>query len=356
MFKSNDTEKGSEIPLVVTGIGMFTSVGVNAAQTCTSIRADLSRFTELSLVDTTGEKIVGAPVAHIRADLVGLAKIMAMAVPAISECLRDSKTNNTARTALLLCTPERERPQVRHDIADILSATLQKQMELSFNDKYSKVFRGGHAALVSALAYARMVLNDRSITNCVIGGADSLLQQRILHGLQEIGRLKTESNPYGFIPGEGACFVSVQRLDATQDASRRRYAYIVGLGAVTADEHRNSAHLAMALSQSIRLGFSDAGLSASRVDFRMCDLNGERRRFLESSISHIRVFDTYKAHLPVFHPLDCVGEIGSAAGPFLLALSSVALWKSFAPGRIGLVELAADDGLFGSVLVRSTIE
>src|SRR6266851_10029582 len=103
--------KNSE-PVVITGLGLMTSVGHCAAQAVTSVRAGIMRLAEFPDYEPVvrdpavmfPEPLIAAPVAGITDELTGIERLFALGVPALKEALNDAGLQNqdVGRTALLV--------------------------------------------------------------------------------------------------------------------------------------------------------------------------------------------------------------------------------------------------------------
>ena len=80
------------------------------------------------------------------------------------------------------------------------------------------------------------------------------------------------------------------------------------------------------------------------IDYRIADLSGEQYRFKEASLALSRLIRAKREQQALWHPADCVGETGAAAVPLMLGVALTAARKRYAPGPMGLLQAANDDG------------
>ncbi|TIU03883.1 MAG: hypothetical protein E5W40_23745, partial [Mesorhizobium sp.] len=93
-------------PLYITGAGAVTAAGLDASQTLAAIRASLSAFEEIDLIDPMGAiQIVARIPVHWQLRATDGAWLVNMASRAIVEALRTSMAGPAA-TAILLAPPE----------------------------------------------------------------------------------------------------------------------------------------------------------------------------------------------------------------------------------------------------------
>jgi 3-oxoacyl-[acyl-carrier-protein] synthase I len=72
--------------------------------------------------------------------------------------------------------------------------------------------------------------------------------------------------------------------------------------------------------------------------------NGEQFWFREAALALSRTMRATKPRLELWHPSDCIGEVGAAAVPCAIAVAMAAARKAYAPGRGVLGQFGADDG------------
>ncbi len=86
---------------------------------------------------------------------------------------------------------------------------------------------------------------------------------------------------------------------------------------------------------AIRAAFADARCGYGDVDFRLTDNNGEPYGFKESALAMTRTLRDRKEEFDIWHPADCVGEVGAAVVPVLRGVMLAATTKDYAagPGR-----------------------
>jgi 3-oxoacyl-[acyl-carrier-protein] synthase-1 len=98
------------------------------------------------------------------------------------------------------------------------------------------------------------------------------------------------------------------------------------------------------LTEAIRAALREAGCDMADVDFRICDISGEQYYFKEAALALSRTLRRRKEHFYIWHPADCIGEVGAAVGPALLAVILTANRKNYVYGRRTLAHMATDRG------------
>ena len=89
------------------------------------------------------------------------------------------------------------------------------------------------------------------------------------------------------------------------------------------------------------------------MDFRITDISGEQYGFKEASLALSRLLRVRKEEFDIWHPADCIGEVGAAALPCMLGVALFAARKGYAPGPAILCHLGNDDGKRAALVVRT---
>ena len=95
--------------------------------------------------------------------------------------------------------------------------------------------------------------------------------------------------------------------------------------------------------QAFKGAFTDAGCTLGDLDYRITDSNGEQYWFKEATLALDRILRNRKELFEIWHPADCIGEIGAAIGPCTFGLALQASRKRYAFGRGPLCHFSAED-------------
>ena len=68
------------------------------------------------------------------------------------------------------------------------------------------------------------------------------------------------------------------------------------------------------------------------VDLRIADLSGEQYYFKEATLAVARTLRQRKEEFDIWHPAECVGEVGAVAGICVIALADAACRKAYGKG------------------------
>jgi 3-oxoacyl-[acyl-carrier-protein] synthase-1 len=325
-------------PIAIKSTGLVTSVGLSAPATCAAIRARISNPTETRFIDSGGEWIMAHQVA-LEKPWRGRTKLAKMAAMAIAECLEGTPRQEWASIPLLLCVAERERPGRLEGLDDQLFLDIQQELDARFAPE-SAVVAHGRVSVAIALAQARKMIHEGNAPHVLIAAADSLLTWSTLSVYEREERLLTASNSNGFMPGEAGGALLVGRPGGNGEL------LCSGIGFGVEQAHIDSGEplRAEGLATAIKGALTDAGCEMHDLDYRITDLSGEQYYFKEAALALSRTLRKRKEEFDIWHPAECVGESGSAAGVAVLAVASAACRKAYTVSPNILAHMANDAG------------
>jgi 3-oxoacyl-[acyl-carrier-protein] synthase-1 len=343
--------------LAVCGHGMVTAVGNDAASTCAAMRAKVRGFATANLWDKTGGLKLQAARPKLHQWWEGATMWPELAAPAVWQCLQQAAAGVTGRVldaqaipVLSLLPPETRPLSPRGTLAGF-STALEHRLGVTFPEG-SGSLRAGRTGMAQALHWAAKVLSQPEVGAVVVVGVESFLRQAIVEHYIDERRLLCATNSNGFIPGEAACAVLIARADDGAPTRLR----ILGLGhehePLDPAEGATQATQAQALSRAWRSALEQARVPFHDIAFTLSDLNGERHKFKEAAIAAGRNDRVppegrsrrIKGLVELWHPSECLGEIGAAISPCLLAWALEAGRRGYAPSRHTLIHASEDDG------------
>ncbi|QRK11032.1 hypothetical protein JQX13_13740 [Archangium violaceum] len=342
----------SAIRMDVTATGLVSSVGLSAASACAAMRAGLSSFEALAYRDNQARKsITGSPVSVLPRDLGREERLVDLLAMAIADALGGDAGAGCEQVPLVVAVSEPGRPGGGAALAGTLVARVERRLERRFHPGLSRVLTGGSAAGFQALEAARKVLEVRRAAACLVCGVDSFLNARSLLWLQEHGRLKTQANADGVIPGEAAACV---RVELRARAPRQPLATVEGLGfarepATVLNEEPLRAE---GLVKAGRAALEEAGLRMEDMDLRLSDVSGELYAFKEQALALTRLLRVKRESLPLWLCAESIGEVGAAASLCQLVRMAQAWQRGYAPGPRALCFASSVSGERAVAVVR----
>lgn len=338
----------SRQPIAILASGMVTGVGLTSASTCASIRCAVSNFTETRFMDKGGEWIIGAQVP-LEEPWRGRTKLVKMVVPAIKECLAALDGTPTANVPLFLCLAEPERPGRLDGLDQTFLMEVQVELGVQFHPE-SKIIAEGKVSGATALALARQWLYSRRSLYCIIAGVDSYLVAGTLAVYEEQARVLTSQDHDGFIPGEAGAAIVVSAPAMARGVTIQCLG--IGQGQEQATVLSEQPLKADGLVAAIKAALADADCSMGDLDFRIADVSGEQYGFKEASLALTRTLRKRKEHFYIWHPADCVGEVGAAIMPVMLGILLASTRKHYSLGSMVLCHGATDSGERIALIVK----
>ncbi len=328
------------LPLAITATGMVTGVGLNAPAACAAIRCAIDNFQETHFMDSSGERLLGCEVP-MEQPWQGRKKLIKMAAAAITEVLAKRPEVNPATTPLLLCVAEHERPGRPIDDDSQLFHDLQQELGVKFDDR-SFIIAAGHVSIALALKSAREMAYRHSIKQVLIAACDTFLNSHTLYAYEDNERLLTKDNSNGFIPAEAGAALLVEHGIGYTDNSL--ICEGLGFGIESSPIASDNPLKADGLTSAIKESLLDAQCTMNDIDFRITDISGDHYHFKEASLALSRSLKKPKPEFDIWHPADCIGEVGSAIGPVMLGVLSAACEKGYTKGNRILAHMGNDDG------------
>jgi 3-oxoacyl-[acyl-carrier-protein] synthase-1 len=353
-----------EDPIVVSAVAAISPVGHSAAVTFTSIKAGLTRISESSELKIRNQKgklmqvncaaVIGITdghrryLRHFRMAVRAFAEVLGNA--RLDECLLDS-------TALHLVLAEPERPGMDDRVEKELMRKMSSVLGITDLTSRTTITSTGHAGAFEAVQAAMKAITTGQYSRAIVGAVDGYLDELTLEWLNDTGRLKTDDNSKGFVPGEGAAFLVLEPYSSTTARKGSALAMLAGIGNMVEPNNifEKSACTGDGLTGAIRSAFKMAG-DSSPVSLVVCDLNGERYRANEWGLAMSRSFGTRSPPSLLWHPADCLGDCGAAAGVLNLVFGTLALKQRNAQENHVLVWGSSDDGQRGAALLTKVSE
>jgi len=335
-------------PLAIVGSGMVTGVGLTAPASCAAIRCAIDNFQETRFMDSGGEWIMGSGV-ELEQPWRGVSKLSKMLASALRECASSVPDFRLDQVPILLCLAEKDRPGRFDDLNNQVYIETQKELGISFHEK-SAIIDQGRVSVAIALKHAQQMIYEQEISCLIIAGVDSLLVGPSLSSFEERERLMTKNNSDGFIPGEAAAAVIVK----APHKSGEPQLFCTGIGYGNEESTVDSENIPMraeGMVQAIRNALTEADCDMGETDYRITDISGEQYAFKEAALALLRILRQRKAFYDIWHPADCIGEVGAAIGPVILSVLLAAMRKNYSEGNKVLAHLGNDEGKRAAVIL-----
>ncbi len=344
--------------IVITHMAMATSVGLNAVQTCTSVRAGIVRFAELTWREKTFGPIVMAAIPdnclpdlsddyQDGPSLTFQEKRMLQLAGLVQDEL--AKGDIEPGIPLIIGLPEKTGLQPI-DPGTVLKGII-RQTGLTIDTAKSRAIAKGRAAGLLAIHEACELLHTGKADKVLVGGCDSYKAIYVLEYLNALGRLNSEINLDGFIPGEGVCFL----LLMTERAAKRSSLPILGRIRATAvgfeEGHLNTEtpYKGEGLFKTLETLFH-GDLPGMPIKTVYSSMNGESYWAKEWGVCSIRFKEQMAEDMAFEHPADCYGDPGAASGPVMTGLALTGMEAGYRKGPV-LVYASSDRGDRGAVIV-----
>lgn len=343
----------------IAGVGMSTPLGLDARQSALLLRARKLSPDRTSFHDGRGLAVGDVRARRLDDALVGRARLIELAAPALAEAARAIAPGEPL--PLFLSVPARRAAAEEPLGADFLDA-LAHRAGVSIALDRSEAIPAGQAGFAVALqrglaaVSARVPLDAHRAARpfALVGGVDSHHDPAVLAALDEERRLHAEGVANGIIPSEAAAFLLLGPARPPSEPSRAAPAYArvtaVAVGMEREDDDENPP-VGEAATEAVRAA---AAAFPGLVPWVLCDVNGERHRVKEWSFARIRNPDRFDAGKTVeTRPYDELGDVGAATGAVYAAHVAMAFHLGFAPARSALVALASEDRLRGAFALEA---
>jgi 3-oxoacyl-[acyl-carrier-protein] synthase-1 len=335
---------------------MMSSLGLDCASSCAAIRAQICRFREVEeLHYCQGEDssepmpVIMAPAFDERpADDLGSLLLGA---------LRDLVVNAKLARAEFLTIPVSLSLPSWAPAARIPEVRDRFLLDVSARGGYptlarAKVTADDGAGMMAALAWAQGSIASGEIRGCVVAGVGSYFHSETLARLDAAGRLKSERNTDAFIPGECGVALLVESLDLVEKHGGTPLGVLHAIGqgheprGVASREISSGRGLGQAIEQAL-----GAAQATESIEWAACDLNGESYRAREWGLAQVYLPRLLAKVRTVWHPADCLGDVGGASAGVLLATVARAFARGYHPSDRALVWTASEQGARSALVV-----
>jgi 3-oxoacyl-[acyl-carrier-protein] synthase II len=358
--------------IVVTGLGVITSIGIGCEQFWKALLAGSSGVGPVEAFDTSDFPAhLGAEVKtfeperyvlHRLPTQIDRASQFAIAAARLAVCdaalpISDSEADDIG---IVVGTTSGE-PRVIERFDDHYIAGEVEKIGHNFISTYPcsalatnvacELGIGGEVVTIPtacaagnhATAYAFDALRSGKAQVMLAGGADSF--SRITYtGFARLGAIAPnlcqpfDLNRKGMIPGEGAAFLVLERLAHAQIRSARVYAEVAGYGLSCDAYHMTAAHPhAHGGVRAMEIALKSAGFTPRHVDYISAHGTGTPTNDRLETIAIKRVFGDYSHQVPISSIKSMLGHTMGAASAIEAVACILAIADERIPPTINLV-------------------
>jgi 3-oxoacyl-[acyl-carrier-protein] synthase I len=359
--------------LVVSAIGMISSLGYDLQTSCAAIRAGLSRAQPVTHFHDFDEEehetiaLTGHAIRGITDGFTSVGRWLQLVRYAFEDMVRQGNLPSHedrlfwSRTAAFVVAPSPDQPRFYYD--DLFHPD-------SVNDTYVRpLFAAiGHPELLNAehflpldapgvviaLDQATKIIREGAVERVLIVGADSLLDAMALEGLGEGNALKGLNESTGLVPGEGGVALMVETPGAVERRRGKTYARISAHALEMEDlsENDDKPLRGHALGRAVVNVLGQTGVTGGFTGTLLTDLNGEEWRAYEYGMMRSLRERELPEDCGVVSLAGALGDTGAAAGMMGIGYASWALGRNCARTDRILVTTSAESGIVGAVIVE----
>ncbi|HYO74293.1 MAG TPA: beta-ketoacyl synthase N-terminal-like domain-containing protein [Archangium sp.] len=270
-------------------------------------------------------------------------RLLALLLQSMHELQANAKLSRLdfRSTHLFICLPGANAGRSVPGLSEAFAEQFLDQLCLEVGSV--TVLQEGRTSMISAVAQAAQRLRAGRCQYALLVGADSYLDSQTLRWLDDAWRLKSERNVDGFIPGECAALLL---LELPRHAAMRKAPHLGlvtslgnGIESCTLGSERRSTGSGLARAVEAAL----QGWDERRPFWTICDLNGESYRSQEWGVILTRMAGRIEKQQALWHPADCIGDVGVAAPGLHIAMACRAFARRAAKADAALVWCSSDD-------------
>jgi 3-oxoacyl-[acyl-carrier-protein] synthase-1 len=336
----------------VVGIGVCSSLGLDAESSLAAVEAGLSRMRETEAFGEGDSSAVCAPLELLDLDIARGRRVHWLAGAAYLDLMRRFADWKRVDLPVLMVGPERA---ADHDVPrDFMITHLRELSEAAVpraDGEDSWWFAGGRGGWFSAAARALELLAGKEPL-VLLGAVDTDCDPASLLRLSRRRALLGDDNPQGRIPGEAAVFVLLARPEVPRQIHARPWAWIGGLQHGAEPRHlmqpRSTRGEGLtALFKKLRRAHPN--WRAEAVYSSQPNTNHWGREFKLAALRNAGLLPEPMRYLSLH---DELGDCGAASAPLQLAFAGLRFSRGDALRRV-LIYGESDDGTLGACLVEA---
>ncbi|MBA2115733.1 beta-ketoacyl-[acyl-carrier-protein] synthase family protein [Bremerella alba] len=356
------TKEDAKDPVVITGIGLITSVGKDRESTWASIQrgtCGIRRMTGISPIEDN--LVLGAPV-DLPEGYEPRLKILTLNEIAAAEALKDAQVDlsNTDRTRFG-CAVSAGMGDARSifNVLDLPGATwpvaggLPHEQFFPCTPSYHVAHTFGlegprlsHSTACASglveLGCAVRAIRDRQCDIALAGSAEAI-DPLFVAGFRKMRVLSDDADPTracrpfdktrnGFVIGEGAAMFVVERLSHALSRGAKIYSEVLGCRMLAEAHHMTGIDMKSdALERLLRITLKSSDLGPRDVDYINCHGTGTQQNDVNEARGIRAAFGPFTNRLCASSIKSMVGHSLNASGSIELAMTALALRDGFVP-------------------------
>jgi 3-oxoacyl-[acyl-carrier-protein] synthase I len=273
---------------------------------------------------------------------------------AARDCL--NQMPDPSRVKVLLGLPE------SYGAADRLASTAMMTVETELGTRTHlvrstrpEVLRGGRTLLLRLLEAARLALLGGSVDEVLLGIADSLVDPDTLTALSRAGKISSEQNLDGVLPGEAAAFLAVSMPNLRRNRTLGGWIAAHHECPVQLDPARpKDASMSNALTVAFRRVRAELA-PGTAVDVVSSCQSGETQWDRCFTYAYLRTASLFGEPLSTRSIAESFGDVGCAGLALATALAVVPKFRDPRPGRgrKSLLHTICETGFAGALVVEA---
>jgi len=359
--------------VVVTGIGMVTSIGAGRHEFWNALLAGTCGFAPVKSFDTSAYSVhLGAEIQNFKAedyvrtlDVNSIGRSSQLAIAAARLALADASLDLTEidleHAGVCGGTTSGEPQFIErfddHYVHDELRKVGREfitgypchvvpchvAMELGFSGE-AMMIPTACAAGNYAIAHASDLLRARKASVMLAGGADSF--SRITYtGFARLGAIAPEvcqpfdRNRKGMVPGEGAAMLLLELKDHAIARGARIYCEVAGYGLSCDAHHMTAAHpQGEGAARAIRMALDQSGIAPEEVDYISAHGTGTLTNDRLETIAVKNTFKKQAYKIPISSIKSMLGHTMGAASAIEAAVCALAITEGHIPPTVNWKE------------------
>lgn len=373
-------ETGNSIRLSITGYGMVSSLGHDAATSCSAARAGIIKSSELLNIcfsePETGEltPVVANTVFGCTEGFSGLGRITQLGVAAMNDLLSNFKVDDWSRTGLILIFEDgfhlieavkisetgqeaevnivSEINRLKIILSEQVPSKISELVGGDINPQFCKVIFGNEVSIIDALKKATDSLQKENYEQIIIGAIHSGVGVEMIEALDSLGLLKTPVQSVGLIPSEIAVFMTVENESVAMKMDRHLGVTINAIESFdeTYDSFMKSPALGRALSVSINKTLCYSHDNDCNFGLVIGNLNGHSYRAQDwgAAVVSLKLDYPWLEELPEWYPSSNFGNTSVCSGFVAICLAIKGFERNYSGTSDILAWLCSDGSARGS--------